>query len=236
MKKLSVFGIFAALVAFFIVWPGWVAYEAYTAVQAKDAKALERRIDFPSVRTSLRAAVADKLTELYVPPQTLPSSPVLAERLKREAVQRLVGGALEDLVTADSLILLISEGGPLKDSVERMLRDQIGRGSAPKRVGPVTTLAPGQAARKSGAAMPAAPARGPVVRTVSSEEPKSGSESESAAEPGYGLGNVKSFSVLGPFRYEIGLAKSRTASSADVLAELSFTGLGWKITAIKPKL
>ncbi len=236
MKKLSVFAIFAALVAFFIVWPGWAAYDTYQAVLAKDAGTLERRIDFPRVRASLRPAVADKLMELYVPPQTLPSSPVLAERLKREAVQRLVEGALEDLVTADSLLLLISEGGPLKDSVERMLRDQISRGNAPKRVGPVTTLAPGQAARKSGAAMPAAPTRGPVVRTVSSEEPKSGPGSESASEPGFGVGNVKSFSVLGPLRYEIGLAKERAAPSADVLAELSFTGLGWKITAIKLKL
>ena len=39
---------------------------------------------------------------------------------------------------------------------------------------------------------------------------------------------------LGPFRYEIGLAKDRKASAADALVVLGFTGLDWKITAIKP--
>jgi hypothetical protein len=232
MKKLLfLIVVLLLVVAFFVAWPGWAAYQTYNAILAKDTPALERRIDFPSVRTSLRAAIADKIAQLYVPTQSGPSSPVLAERLKREAVERLVGRALEDLVTADGLILLVSEGGPLKAGVERMLRDQIGRGDAPKRVGPVTTLGPGQGASKP-AGIPAAPKRGPVVRTISSEDAKAAPESE----PGPGLGNIKSFSVLGPFRYEIGLAKDRKAPAADVLAELSFTGLDWKITAIKPML
>ena len=234
MRKLfSLIIVLLLVVAFFVAWPGWAAYETYTAILAKDAPALERKIDIPSVRASLRTAAADKLAQLYVPPATGPSNPILAERLKREAVERIVGSALDNLVTPDTLILLISEGGPLKDGVERMLRDQLSRGGAPQRVGPVTTLSPGQAASKSRAVSPSpsAPKRGPVVRTVSSEEPKAGS----ASEPGYGLGNVKSFSVLGPFRYEIGLARDRTAPAAEVLAELSYTGLDWKITAIKPK-
>jgi len=240
MKKLLLFLSVALLlgIAFFVAWPSWAAYEIYTAIQAKDAAALEHKIDLPRVRTSLRSTVAEKIAQLYVPTQSGPTSPVLAERLKREAVDRLVGNALENLVTPYSLLLLVSEGGPLKAGVERLLRDQMGRADAPKKVGPVTTLAPGQAGTKSGAGSPtpAAPKRGPVVRTISSEDAKSGSASESASEPGYGLGNVKSFSVLGPFRYEIGLAKDRKAPTADVLAELSFTGLDWKITAVKPVL
>jgi hypothetical protein len=230
MKKLllllTVFLLLAA--AFFVAWPGWAVYEIHAAIQAKDAPALER--------TSLRTAVADKLAQLYVPTQAAPTSPALAERLKREAVARLVGNALENLVTAEALLLVLSEGGPLKGSVERMLRDQMGRADAPKRVGPVTTLGPGQGAAKSGAgsATPAAPKRGPVVRTVSSEDSKSGPESEPESDTVYGLRNIKSFTAIGPFRYEFGLAKSRRASSPDVLADLSFTGLGWKITAIKP--
>lgn len=240
MKKLLLLLSVALLlgIAFFVAWPSWAAYEIYTAIQAKDAAALEHKIDLPRVRTSLRSAAAEKIAQLYVPTQSGPTSPVLAERLKREAVERLVGNALENVVTPYSLLLLVSEGGPLKTGVERLLRDQMGRADAPKKVGPVTTLAPGQAGTKSGAGSPtpAAPKRGPVVRTIASEDSKSGSASESASGPGYGLGNVKSLSVLGPFRYEIGLAKDRKASAADVLAELSFTGLDWKITAVKPVL
>jgi hypothetical protein len=223
--------------AFFVAWPGWAAYEVYTAIQAKDAATLERKFDLPSVRASLRAAAAEKIAQLYVPAQSAPTSPVLAERLKREAVERLVANALENLVTPYSLLLLASEGGPLKASVERMLRDQMGRADAPKKVGPVTTLAPGQSATKPGAGSPApaAPKRGPVVRTISSEDSKSGA-AEAETEAGYGLRNLKSFSVLGPFRYEIGIAKDRKATTADVLVVLGFTGLDWKITSIKPVL
>jgi hypothetical protein len=222
--------------AFFVAWPGWAAYETYKAILANDVPALERRIDFPRVRASLRPAVAEKMLQLHVPAQTGPTSPVLAERLKREAVGRLVGNVLENLVTAENLVLVVSEAGPLKDGVERMLRDEMGRGGAPRRVGPVTTLSPGQAAAKQAAGIPPPPKRGPVVRTISSEEPQPGSGAEAAAasEPGYGFRNIKSFSVLGPFRYEIGLAKSRAAKEPEVLAELGFTLFGWKITAVRP--
>jgi hypothetical protein len=115
-----------------------------------------------------------------------------------------------------------------------MLRDQMGRADAPKRVGPVTTLGPGQGVAKPGSAAPAAPKRGPVVRTVSSEDSKSGPEAEAEPDTVYGVRNIKSFTFQGPFRYEFGVAKSRKSSAPDVLADLSFTGLGWKITAIKP--
>src|SRR5690349_5124991 len=122
---LSVIVLVLLAVAFFVAWPGWSAYQIYTAIIAKDAPALERKIDLPSVRASLQAAAAGKVAALYVPPSTLPSSPVLAERLKQEAISRIVAGALENLVTTESLLLVISEGGPLKDSIERMLRDQM---------------------------------------------------------------------------------------------------------------
>ena len=95
-------------------------------------------------------AAADKIAQLYVPTQSGPTSPVLAERLKREAVERLVGNALENVVTPYSLLLLVSEGGPLKAGVERLLRDQMGRADAPKKVGPVTTLAPARPAPSRG--------------------------------------------------------------------------------------
>lgn len=223
--------------AFFVAWPGWAAYETYKAIVAGDAPALDRRIDFPRVRDSLRTAAADRMLQLYVPAQAGPSNPVLAERLKKEAVARLVGNVLENLVTADNLVLVASETGPLKESVDRMLRDQLGRGGAPKRVGPVTTLSPGQAAAKSAAGVPPPPKRGPVVRTISEEaQPGTGAQPAPAPETGYGLRNIKSFSFVGPFRYQIGLAKSRASAEPDVLADLSFTGLDWKVTAIRPKL
>jgi hypothetical protein len=70
--------------------------------------------------------------------------------------------------------------------------------------------------------------RAPVIQTVAPEEHR--------PAPSYGLRNVKSFGVLGPLRFEIGVAKDTAANEADLATELSFTGTDWKVTAVKPRL
>jgi hypothetical protein len=52
--------------------------------------------------------------------------------------------------------------------------------------------------------------------------------------PSYGLRNVKHFGMVGPFRFAIGVAKDAAASEPDVTVE--FTGLDWKVTAVRPRL
>jgi Protein of unknown function (DUF2939) len=205
--------IVVAVAAFWLAWPAWSAYQIRAALEAKDAEALERKIDFARVRASLRNAAADKLAQVYVPPQTGPSNPVLVERLKQEAVSRMLDGTLANLVTPGSLILLASEGGSLKESIERMLRDQMSRG--------------GQSAPAAGAAAGGGK-RGPVFRTIGS------SEAQQAPPPAYGLANIKHVAIGGPLSWEIGLAKHAAAPAAEVLVELGFTGTDWKVTAVRP--
>lgn len=215
MKKLWALIIVLLLLAFYGVWPIWSTYQIYSAVKTKDAATLGRKIDFPTVRVSLRDAATKKIAELYDRPQSqLSSSPVLIARIKHDAALRIVDAALENLVTADNLIRITSEGGQLREGVERMLRDQIiGGGDISGRVG----------AASSGVGK-----RSPVIRTLASEE--------QAPAPSYGLGNVKSFAMLGLVRFEIGIAKYASAKEADLTAELSFTGTDWKLTAVRPRL
>jgi hypothetical protein len=215
MKKLWALTIVLLLLAFYGVWPIWSTYQIYSAVKTKDAAALERKIDFPAVRVSLRDAATQKIAELYDRPQNqLPSSPVLVARIKHDAALRIVDAALENLVTADNLIRITSEGGQIRDGVERMLRDQI--------------IGGGDISGRLGAASSGVGKQSPVVRTLASEE--------QAPAPSYGLGNVKSFAMLGLVRFEIGIAKYASAKEADLTAELSFTGTDWKLTAVRPRL
>jgi hypothetical protein len=213
-KLLPVIVIIILVAAFYVAWPAWSGYQVYSAIKAKDAATLARKIDFPNVRVSLRSAAKEKISELYVAPQVGPSSPILVERLRQEAVARIVEGSLGVLVTPDNLIRVTSESGPLKDSVERMLRDQIFRG--------------GKVTDKTSAGSVGASKGDPVVRTVSSEEP--------GPVPSYGLRNVKRFRMVGPFRFAIGVAKDASALEPDVTVEMSFTGLDWKVTSVKPRL
>jgi hypothetical protein len=83
------------------LWPIWSVYQIYSAVKTKDAETLERKIDFPAVRVSLRNAAVQKLSELYDRLQSqLQSSPVLVARIKQEAASRIVDASLARLVTA----------------------------------------------------------------------------------------------------------------------------------------
>jgi len=215
MKKPLAAVIVFLLLAFYVLWPSWSVYQIYAAVKTKDAETLARKIDLPAVRASLRSAAAQKISELYDRPQSqLPSSPVLVARIKQEAAVRIVDGVLARLVTADNLIRVASEGGQLKESVERLLRDQIIVGSA---------IAGRADPDSSGVGK-----RGSVIRTIAPEEERSA--------PSYGLRNIKSFGMLSPLRFEIGVAKHATATQADVTAELSFTGTDWKLTAVNPRL
>jgi Protein of unknown function (DUF2939) len=214
MKMLLPAIVIVLLAAFYVAWPAWSGYQIYDAIETKDAATLDRKIDFPSVRVSLRSAAKEKTSQLYVSPAAGPSSPILVERLKQEAVARIVERSLEVLVTADNLIRVTSESGPLKDSVERMLQDQIIRG--------------GRSTDNTGAGSVGASKRDAVVRTVSSDQP--------GPVPHYGLRNVKHFGMVGPFRFAIGVAKDAAASEPDVTVEMSFTGLDWKVTAVRPRL
>jgi Protein of unknown function (DUF2939) len=215
MKKLWAAIIILLLLAFYVMWPSWSVYQIYSAVKTKDADTLARKIDFPAVRVSLRNAAVQKIAELYDRPQSqLPSNPVLVARIKQEAASRIVDASLERLVTADNLIRITSESGQLRESVERILRDHIS--------------GVGDSARKADPGTSGVGKGGPVIRTIAPE-------GERPARS-YGLHNVKSFGMLNPLRFEIGVAKDATANEADLTAELSFTGTDWKLTAVKPRL
>ena len=74
MKKLLAVIIVLLLLAFYGLWPIWSVYQIYSAVKTKDAETLERKIDFPALRASLRSAAAQKISELYNRPTHLRSS------------------------------------------------------------------------------------------------------------------------------------------------------------------
>jgi hypothetical protein len=45
---------------FYLAWPAWSAYQLKIALESGDVLGVERGIDFPSVRNSLRPAVMAK--------------------------------------------------------------------------------------------------------------------------------------------------------------------------------
>ena len=161
------------LLAFYVAWPAWSVYQIQSAIKAKDAEALARKIDFPSVRASLRSAAAQKIAEVYVPPPSAPTSPALLERLKRDTVSRVAEFRTRGAGYAGRLDHLRLRGRP----AQGQCRAGAARPDQPRRRAARCQDGPGSIGARKG---------GPVVRTVSSAEEAPARE--------FALQNIKGFS------------------------------------------
>src|SRR5215475_5090712 len=141
MKKLSLLILILVLgMGYYIAWPAWSAYELQDAIKSKDLVTLARKIDFPSVRTSLRASAVEKLAELHDQPNSPLTGAVSSERNRKDVGTPIVDQLLKRAATPDGLLRITREEGPLKTSVERLLRDHMNRaeeGSAQVKSTPV---------------------------------------------------------------------------------------------------
>jgi hypothetical protein len=51
-----------------------------------------------------------------------------------------------------------------------------------------------------------------------------------------GFGNIKSVGFEGPFAVSVDLARDPAAASPDLTATMSFTGTGWRVTGLVPRI
>lgn len=251
MKRLLLL-VIVLLAGFYIAWPAWTGWTIKTAIDAKDARALERGIDFPSVRESLRPAATAEVTKIFdtYQKQAGPTGALIASQVKGDVIPKIVESSLATMVTPENVIRIVTEGVPLKESLDRIIREQIGRvggiqipgmtgGSAtPGQKGGLGNL--GDIAGKMGidpgkilGGLGGKPAPNPV-QTVD-DKPKQTGEPP-AGQAGMGLANVKSFSFSGPLAFRVGLAKDAAQAAPDVEVEMGFKGAGWMVTGVYPRL
>jgi hypothetical protein len=205
MKKLSLVILVVVLgMGYYIAWPALSAYELQNAIKTRDLVTLARKIDFPSVRASLRTFAAEKLAELRDRPNSSLAGAADGERTRKDVGTRVVDQMLEDAATPDGLLRISREDGPLRASIDRLLRDHMNRGGdSAAQVKKQPTGAHG------GGEMPERTQR-------------------------YGFGNIKSIRPASPIRYEIGIAKYQAATRPDIIVDFGFTGTDWKITGARP--
>ena len=250
MKRLIALALLL-LVGFYVAWPAWSGYQIYQSIQAKNSGLMERKIDFPSVRTSLRPVVAAKIGEGLDKFQAQAGAAgALIGQLKGEMVPKIVDSTLSSMVNADTVIRVANEGGNFKDALDKIMREQLGRnglptggsggtsGGLPSLPGGLGGLLGGPVGDLLGkVARPKSP-----VRDVTAEEvkpaavgaPNSGDQPKAAAK--FSLANIKTFRLSGPLRYVVGVAKDPAATEPDITADISFTGGDWKVTGLVPRL
>lgn len=229
--------------AFYGGWPAYSGIEIKSALEAKDPARLAAKVDFPSVRESLRPAVTAKVDELLS--QLVKKASVgtgnLLDQVKAQVSPKIVEAALNTLVTPETLIRIHASGGTFKDSFDRVVGDEVTKSGGLGAAGTTSGSGAGgvlgnigKAAEKlgidPGKALGGTGVKRDPVRTVTDEPAKTAEEA-----PRYGLDNIKHFGLDGPFTLSLGVAKDPKAEAADVTAVMSFIGGDWKLSGLVPR-
>lgn len=251
MRKLLAL-LILAVVGFYVVWPAWSGYRIAAALQSKDEAVLASKIDFPSVRESLRPIVASEV-EKRLSQQGGAVGGALAGDLKKQLLPRMVDGVLQTLVTPGNVIRIANESGGAAKAVEQILAEHLSKAAG--GIGAIAGALGNQGAGNSGGGnlggvignvlgssgglnipgLPGGLGGAQTPASVPTQAPAS-KTGDAASKPSFGLGNIKSFGFDGPLGMQIAVAKDAASPKPDVTAGIAFSGADWKLVKLIPNL
>ncbi len=246
MRLLGTGGVAAAL-AFYVAWPLYAGYEIRNSLDGHNVETLNARIDFPSVRISLRPAVAAKVDKVIDDAlrKAGTAGGALGEKLKESITPRIVDGVLATLVTPEMLIRIHASGKTLKEVLESLVVERAGQTQGlggfmvvpeDQQGGPQSKLE--QIAGGYGIDLKKVLGGGAASEAVdqaAAPRPVLPALNEARAKPKYGLGNIKHFSLTGPLDLTIGVSRDASARKPELTADLTFVDGTWKITGLVPE-
>src|SRR5262245_26016658 len=114
MRSLGTIG-FLAVLGFYVAWPAFSGYEIKSSLDGHNVEALNARIDFPSVRTSLKPAVAIKVDKVLTDAlrKAGTAGGALTDQLKARVMPQIVDGVLANLVKPEMMIRIYASGKSL---------------------------------------------------------------------------------------------------------------------------
>lgn len=243
--------ILIGLLGFYVAWPAYSGYRIKTALDANDAAVLSAKIDFDSVRESLRPAVsveADKAVTAAIE-RSGGDNRALLEQVKTQLMPKVVETALTSVVTPETLLRINREGGDIKKTIADIVAEKLGGAGG---VGVLAGALGGADAKAAGGLLgtlgkaaegagidPGKVLGGLLGKTGGGSDPAPPSAQAPTGvgdKPKFGLSNIKSFGMNGPLGFSVGIAKSATATEADGTVDLAFTGGDWKIVGVRPRV
>lgn len=249
LLKVRSFGVIGVIVigAFYVALPLYAGYDLKSSLDQGDAARLSERVDFASVRVSLRPAVT-KTVEDVVSAQLKKagtSAVILSEQLKDTLMPRIVDGVLASLVTPEMFIRIHASGKSLKDALEGIV---IERAAGAEGVGSLLVVSsddpdgtkPSRLEEIAGSfGVDVRKALGGLGGARAVQESGFADDTEplsqaSGPPPKYGFDNIKHVSLVGPFGLSVGVARTPSARKPELTAEMSFVGGSWKLTGLVP--
>lgn len=257
MKRL-IFLILVLGLGFYVGWPAWSGYQIKNALEAGDPKTLQQKIDFPSVRDSLRPAArlqAERMLDEALQSSSSPVATVLDPDTKQRLLPKMVDSTLDRIVTPDNLIRIARHGGTIKEAVATVVKEQMGgaMGGLPGLANLGNIRVQGSEGSDGdlsvgelvggivGAATGKDNVLGGLFGGTKKREPKPApSEAPKApaakSKPKLGIDNITHVGFAGPLGLELGLAEKPGAKKDDVTIEMGFRDLDWKLVAVRPRL
>ena len=202
------------LVCFYVVWPGWTLHRIAEAIREEDTAALERAVDFPRVRLSLRGPLTEEVTRRYDQFQSSGGyRGAFAAQLKGEVLPRLVEATLDAVATPANVIFMARNRVALKETMQRALEQRIILG---------------------GSRFAGAPPQG--LGGSAAEQPAGTSPKRSGQGPRYTVSNLKGVSLINPLELEVGINRDAAAAAPELLLRIAFTGISWRVVGLTPRL
>lgn len=243
MRSLGTLG-FLGVLAFYVAWPLYAGYDLKTSLEGRNVERLNARVDFESVRVSLKPAVTAKvdkvLTQAFKRLGT--AGGALADKLKVQMMPRVVDGVLATLVTPEMLIRIHASGRTFKDALDGLVLERASQppGVMGKGLTIVSRDNSGES-RKSleeiarALGMDPDKALGAADAGVAGDAESAPLAAKGGPRPKYGLNNVKHFSLNGPLGLSVGVARDATARQPDLTADFAFVDGSWKLTGLVPR-
>ena len=96
------------LLVFYVAWPAWSIYQIYDALEKNDATTLEGKIDFPSVRESLKPAIRAVIDSRLDGTTGDAAGQPRDGRLRQQIGPQLMKSVLNKIVTPQSIASLFA--------------------------------------------------------------------------------------------------------------------------------
>lgn len=245
---------------FYVAWPAWSGYSIKTALDSGDAATLRNKIDFVSVRESLRPAArfhAEKMMTEALQDSNSPVATVLDDRTKAALLPKIVDQSLDRVVTPENLIRIAAQGGEAKNVIAKIIKEQMGGAlgglsglgnlgkvqiggdnGEPKRELDIGGLVGGIVGAATGNKKGLGNLFGGSDDAKETPAPVAAADTEvdkPKKKRKIGIGNVKSVGFAGPLGLQVGVAQDASAKEPDLTAEMGFRDMDWKLVALRPR-
>lgn len=243
------FILLAVFIGGWVAWPAYSAYQIYGGMKAADEGVLQRKINWDSMRTSLRPVVAIEVEKAM--------GNIGGKALSGAMMPQIIDMAMKTVVTPKGLAQVMANGGDVSRTVSNIVSKQIGKlgglgaltsgggGGSNSGGGLLGGLLGGGEKKGLGGLLGgllqnekvrevAGDQLGKTMDGMKKDEPEMAEDSSS--KPSYGLGNIKRFAYTGFGTMEVGVAKDPEDGMSDVTAVMEFQNMDWKLTGLVPRI